>query len=463
VIRRRNDEIRNHMIAEQQLLAPCSSITVGNSGLMLDESQERAVQLMQSGANVFLTGNAGTGKSTVVTTFLSNAFRPVDVTASTGVAALNLRDQFYARSGLLVPVSTVYRWAGINLGPMEGESFDECFERLQKGAPFSRMAAWRRVQSAECLVIDEISMLPGRVITYLEWHCRHLRGNSRPWGGLQVIAVGDFLQLPPVAKTGLYDWAFLSPGWEASGFANVRLDTIHRQADPVFTGLLNAVRVGRLSREHMALLRTRVALFPKKDLLRLFTHNVQVDNWNDTRLDDLGGASETFQMVRDGEDADIDFLVKNLLTPEYLTLKVGARVMVTVNITGEGRTLKAVNGSLGTVKDWGPGANGGHCVHVALDDGTDLELGPHRWDADPRAPDKGGVEQFPLRLAWAATIHKSQGLSLDAALIDARATREPGQTYVALSRVRTLGGLWLRDIFSGVWVSPEAIKFMQSL
>lgn len=437
---------------------PMSGTIAVGDGLQLDASQSRAVTLMQSGANVFLTGNAGTGKSTVVTTFLASAFSPVDVTASTGVAALNLRDQFFARSGLLVPVSTVYRWAGINLGPMEGEEFEDCFMRLQRGAPPSRMAAWRRVQSAECLVIDEISMLPGRVLAYLEYHCRALRGNSQPWGGLQVIAVGDFLQLPPVSKSGLYDWAFLSPGWGASRFTSICLDTIHRQADPVFTDLLNAVRVGRLSREHMAILRGRVARFPNRNLLRLFTHNVQVDTWNNQRLEDLDGPAETFHMEREGEERETDFLVKNLLTPERLTLKEGARVMVTINITGEGRSLLAVNGSLGTVLGWD-----GHGVNVALDDGSTIFIEKNQWMVDPQHPAKGYVEQFPLRLAWAATIHKSQGLSLDAALIDARATREPGQTYVALSRVRSLPGLWLRDIFSGVWVSPEAIKFMQSL
>jgi ATP-dependent DNA helicase PIF1 len=426
--------------------------------IQLDASQARAVDLMQSGANVFLTGFAGTGKSTVITTFLSGAFRPVDVTASTGVAALNLRDQFFARSGLLVPVSTVYRWAGINLGPMEGESFDDCFLRLGRNAPPSRMAAWRRVEHAECLVIDEISMLPGRVLAYLEYHCRTLRGNSQPWGGLQVIAVGDFLQLPPVSKSGLYDWAFLSPAWGTTRFTSICLEKIHRQADPVFTDLLNAVRVGRLSRDHMAILRGRVARFPSRNLLRLFTHNTQVDAWNNQRLEDLDGPSETFVMERDGPQHETDFLVKNLLTPEILTLKEGARVMVTINITGEGRSLLAVNGSLGTVLAWD-----GRAVSVLLDDGSTIFIERNQWSVDPQHPERGYVEQFPLRLAWAATIHKSQGLSLDSVLIDARATREPGQTYVSLSRVRTLQGLWLRDIFTGVWVSPQAIQFMEKL
>lgn len=437
---------------------PVEGGTRGES-LKLDESQALAVSIMQTGGGAFLTGSAGTGKSTVITTFLSQARRPVDVTASTGVAALNLRDQFYARSGHLVPVSTVFRWAGITLGPMEGESHEACFDRLRNNSPKSRMDAWQRVRRCQCLVIDEISMIPGRVLSYLEWHCRTLRGNSKPWGGIQVIAVGDFLQLPPVSRTGVYDWAFLSDGWEKSRFKSIVLQKIHRQADPVFTDLLNAVRVGRLSKDHTALMRTRVAVFPKKDLLRIFTHNVQVDTWNSQRLDDLDGVGHTFVMDRQGPEYETDFLVKNLLTPERLHLKVGARVMVTVNIPSEiGGTLAAVNGSLGTVKDYGPGF-----VTVHLDDGNLIEIAPKLWEFDPGRPGSGAVLQFPLRLAWAATVHKVQGLSLDSALIDARATRDPGQAYVALSRVRSLGGLWLRDIFTGVWISDEAVKFTNSL
>jgi ATP-dependent exoDNAse (exonuclease V) alpha subunit len=155
----------------------------------------------------------------------------------------------------------------------------------------------------------------------------------------------------------------------------------------------------------------------------------------------------------------VEFLVRNLLTPEVLTLKRKARVMVTANLVDEGNVLRAVNGSLGDVTGWTAGS-----VQVKLDGGQQhLCIEPYTWHIDPARPDYGGVSQFPLRLAWVATIHKSQGLSLDSALIDVRATREPGQTYVALSRVRSLQGLWLRDIFAGVWVSPEAMRFMNSL
>lgn len=437
---------------------PTATTPVERPKIALDPTQQAALDLMQSGKNVFLTGNAGTGKSTVVTTFLSQAFRRVDVTATTGVAALNLRDQFYSRSGLTISVSTLFRWSGIALGPSDGECNEACYARLRQKCPPSRMGAWARVRRAECLIVDEISMLTGRVFDFAEWLCRELRDDKRPWGGMQIIAVGDFLQLPPVSHSGVYDWCFLSPAWERTGFKPALLTKIHRQADPLFMDLLNAVRVGRIGAAHMALLKTRVARFPASTLLRLFTHNVQVDKWNDARLDALDGDPTTYVMTDDG-GPEVDFLKKNLLTPERLRLKVGARVMITVNLPGEfPGTLLAVNGSLGSVIDHNP-----DFVTILLDDGRTLSLGQYVWNANPLDESAGQVTQFPLRLAWAATIHKIQGLSLDAALIDARATRDPGQCYVGLSRVRSLSGLWLRDMFTGVWVSQQAISFMQKL
>ncbi len=433
-----------------------AAVLPGPARMTLDASQTAALQMMQRGHNVFLTGNAGTGKSTVVCSFLAQAFRKVDVTATTGIAALNLRDQFSARSGLLIPVSTVYRWAGIGLGPMAGETDRACIERLRNDMHPSRAGAWKRVRAAECLVIDEISMLPGRTLQFLEFFCREIRRDERPWGGLQVITVGDFLQLPPVAKSGVYDWGFQSPAWAASGFKAAVLTQIHRQADPEFMDLLNAVRVGRVESRHTALLAKRVAVFPKASLLRLFTHNVQVDKWNASQLAAIEGEEQAFEMYDSGPGAA--WLKQNILAPEKLRLKVGARVMVIINLPDGDGGLRAVNGSLGTVASFDPGE-----VVVDLDDGRQISVERFTWNEDPNRRDSASVTQFPLRLAWASTIHKSQGLSLDSALIDARATREPGQCYVALSRVRTLGGLWLRDVFGGVWVSPEAIKFTNSL
>jgi ATP-dependent DNA helicase PIF1 len=425
---------------------------------VLDAGQREALDLLQSGCNVFLTGAAGTGKSTVTTAFIGSSMRPVEVAATTGVAALNLRDQFRARCGVELNVSTVYRWAGINLGPMPGESHEDCFARLRRIASPAMMNGWRRVQRAECLVVDEVSMLPGRVLDYLDWHCRELRARPRdPFGGLQMVFVGDFLQLPPVSKGGAYDWAFQSRAWQNGCLVPAVLRTIHRQSDEAFTRLLNAVRTGKLGAAEMNVLAGRVATFPARELLRLFTHNVQVDKWNAFQLESIDSEEITEEMeVSDGPG--VKFLLDNLLTPQTLRLKKGARVMVTVNLTAESGELVLVNGSLGTVEFWD-----NEFVFVKADAGGTHGIGRFTWKANPEREADGWVSQFPLRLAWASTIHKSQGLSLDAALIDARATRDPGQTYTALSRVRSLAGLHLRDVFTGVWVSNEAIKFMEAM
>jgi ATP-dependent exoDNAse (exonuclease V) alpha subunit len=432
--------------------------------IILDTSQQSAVNTMRRGRNVFLTGNAGTGKSTVITQFIAGNKNSITVTATTGIAALNLRDQLYANSGVSMIANTIYRWSGIGLGPQPHEDDEQCWDRLcaEMSKPplsISRKNAFERITKCECLIIDEISMLPGRTFQFLEFLCRKLRGNNYPWGGIQIICVGDFLQLPPVSKTGKYDWAFLSSAWKMTDFEHVVLQKIHRQDNDVFKDLLNNVRIGTIQPRHSEIMAKRVARFPRADLLRLFTHNVQVDKYNNMMLEGIEEPLHVYRMSNSGHAA-CDWMIKNMLTPEKLQLKVGARVMVTANLTekNSGGALSAVNGSLGTVCDCESDE-----VTVKLDSGDFLHVGDYKWNIDPSDDKQGWVMQIPLKLAWAATIHKSQGLSLDSALIDVRATREPGQTYVALSRVRSLAGLYLKDVFKGVWVSQEAIQFTKSI
>jgi ATP-dependent DNA helicase PIF1 len=426
--------------------------------MKLDPSQQAAVEAMNSGDNIFLTGQAGTGKSTVVASFLGQAFRRVDVCATTGIAAINLRDQFFARAGVTIQVHTIYRWAGIGLGPRPGQT-DEEYARwmMSQGRGWSN--AERRIRSAEVLVLDEVSMLPGRILDFVEFLCRVVRQDDRPFGGIQVIAVGDFLQLPPVSKSGVYDWAFLSRGWERAGFEPTVLRKIHRQADPTFTRILNEVREGRVSARGAEVLKSRVARFPDRNLLRLMTHNTMVDRWNAYQMDCIDGDGVAFEAATGGAEYEVEFLRKNLVTPARLLLKVGARVMVTANLSDQGQ-LFAVNGALGTVLAL---AEAEQEAVVRLDDGNEAIIGPHTWNFDPQRQDSATFTQLPLRPAWAVTIHKSQGLSLPSAMIDVRAAREPGQAYVALSRVRSLGGLYLKDWFKGLWVSPEAVEFHREI
>lgn len=430
----------------------------------LAPQQLRAVELVESGANAFLTGMAGTGKSTVTTSIVGRSMRRVDMCATTGIAAINLQQQFIERAGITVKTYTIYRYAGIQLGPAPGQSFEDYFWFLEQNMSRSRRAAFQRIRSAECIIIDEISMLPGRVLDYLDFHFRKLRGVDRPFGGVQIVAVGDFLQLPPVAKDGKYDWAFMSKSWQAANFAACYLTTIFRQNEPAFIEALNDFRVGRISGETAKILGTRVARFPSRNIPRLFTHNVQVDKWNSYQLECIEDEAElTFTAETNGPDDQVEFLIKNLVTPQTLLLKRTARVMFTANITVDGEML-AANGECGTVEEFNCRTqNSLSGIRVKKDNGTEIIVEPFSWQFDPQDDNSAHFIQYPLRLAYSMTIHKSQGLTLAEALIDIRAAREPGQAYVALSRLKSLKGLYLKDWFSGVFVSPEAIDFYRKL
>ena len=430
----------------------------------LAPQQLRAVELVESGTNAFLTVMAGTGKSTVTTAIVGRAMRRVDMCATTGIAAINLQQQFIERAGITVKTYTIYRYAGIQLGPAPGQSFEDYFWFLEQNMSRSRRAAFQRIRSAECIIIDEISMLPGRVLDYLDFHFRKLRGVDRPFGGVQIVAVGDFLQLPPVAKDGKYDWAFMSKSWQAANFAACYLTTIFRQNEPAFIEALNDFRVGRISGETAKILGTRVARFPSRNIPRLFTHNVQVDKWNSYQLECIEDEAElTFTAETNGPDDQVEFLIKNLVTPQTLLLQRTARVMFTANITVDGEML-AANGECGTVEEFNCRTqNSLSGIRVKKDNGTEIIVEPFSWQFDPQDDNSAHFIQYPLRLAYSMTIHKSQGLTLAEALIDIRAAREPGQAYVALSRLKSLKGLYLKDWFKGIMVSPEAIDFYRKL
>ena len=429
--------------------------------MIFDPDQRAALARINEGRNVFVTGPAGTGKSSVTVEAIRQRLgnRSLKVCATTGVAALNLRDKLQAMFGEHVDTSTLYRWCGIGLGPKEGQSFEDYMVYLRsRGRTFQ--GACSRIRGTKTLIIDEVSMMPGRILEFIDHVCREVRSDARPFGGIQLVAVGDFLQLPPVSKTGRYDWAFASPVWDALDFANVTLRQVHRQDDPDFISILNQFREGTVTKEGAAILKKRVAVFPKASILRLFTHNTQVDKWNGYQLGTIDSHEHVFHAHGTGPKEEVEWLQKNLVTPTELIVKVGARVMVTANLpSGDGETLAAANGDMGEVIGWSDDA-----VTVRLDSGATLDIEPHEWDFDPTTETETGVfSQFPLRLAWACTIHKSQGLTLDRALIDIRAAREPGQAYVAVSRVKSLGGLHLKDWFQGMFISPQAKEFHRKI
>jgi ATP-dependent exoDNAse (exonuclease V) alpha subunit len=480
--------------------------------------EKRFAAAAQAGRNCFLTGMAGTGKSTTLRQFIRDSIKRVDVTAPTGVAALNV-------GGM-----TIHRFCGMLLGPQVGQSNEEYLEILRRDPRRSILAGFNRVRRCEVLVIDEVSMLPGRQLEFVEFLFRRLRGRDEPFGGCQVIVTGDFLQLPPVRVEGAttnghqstlmgtdsserrpypgYDWAFQSAAWEAAGFKTISLEIVRRQDEPSFVRALSDFRVGHVWGDTARLLQSRVRSFPPAGMPRLFTHNVQVDKWNTFQLSELAGDETILEAEQTGPEHQREFLKKNLLTPATLRLKPGAMVMFTVNRAvhgshqpvfvngqmgvveeieggpsplaplpqGEGRIFNGDGGTQGAASlcpellslaptgrqmEAGRSRPGSSCRVWVRTNGEVIAVEPFTWRYDSNDPESATFKQFPLRLAWAMTIHKSQGLTLESAYLDIRAAREPGQAYVAVSRVRTLAGLQFKEWFKGVHVSPEAIRFYE--
>ena len=416
-------------------------------GVLTPENRFHAAAL--GGYNCFLTGAGGTGKSTQLRAFIAECPRRVSVTAPTGVAALNV-------GGM-----TIHRFCGMLIGPAAGQSNEDYFGQLQRDPRRSILAGFNRVRRCEVLVIDEISMLPGRQLEFVEFLFRRLRGRDEPFGGCQVIVTGDFLQLPPVrtSETEAYDWGFLSPAWTAASFRTFLLEKVRRQDEASFVRALADFRVGRVWGDSARILQSRVRSNPPSTMPRLFTHNVQVDKWNVFQLSELPGEETVLHAEQSGPDLQRAFLTRNLLTPATLHVKPGALVMFTVNKNEPNRNEPLfVNGQIGTVQDVESGA-----VVVKTRAGAVIRVERFTWRYAQDDPESASFSQFPLRLAWAMTIHKAQGLTLDSAYLDIRAAREPGQAYVAVSRVRSLAGLNFKEWFKGVHVSPEAIEFYQGV
>lgn len=428
------------------------------------DHQQQALNAIRSrSANVFLTGMAGTGKSLVVQSYIAalNDCDRVCACATTGIAALNLQDNIRRFAQKNIPAHTIYRWAGIGIGP-QGTQTDDAFifDYINNRSPHA-YAARARIRNTEQLIIDEISMLPGRIFALLDRLFRVIRSRpAEPFGGMSIVVVGDFLQLPPPSKTGSYDWCFLAPAWHTANFHCFHLQQIFRQSEADFINVLNDFRVGKLRGKSAELIQRRIARFPDDKIVRLFTHNVQVDHWNDAKLACIENQNEySFSAQLEGDRAEAQKLAKDLITPQTLRLKVGARVMITANQTLAGELI-AANGETGTVIEIDPELE---TVRILKDSGEEYLAGRYTWYYNRRQPGSGTFSQLPLRLAYAMTIHKSQGLTLNAAVIDIRAARDPGQAYVAVSRVKTLDGLWLKDSVSGIFVSNEAIALYKKL
>ncbi len=389
-------------------------------------TQDQALAILKTGAHVFLTGEAGSGKTHTIrayTDYLREHEIDFAVTASTGIAATHIHGM------------TIHSWSGIGV---QSSLDDESLKHIAENGYVSK-----RIKRAKVLIIDEVSMLDGRVLMMVERVCRRVRRTQLPFGGLQVVLVGDFFQLPPVQgkEKGPVEFAFESEVWSALRPTVCYLTEQHRQEDEIFLGVLSAIRRNEFDESHFETVRDRI-VEPSEapdDMTRLYAHNANVDSLNNAELKKLSGKTHAYTMALRGPEALTSALVRGCLSPERLELKVGAAVMFTKNNPGAGY----VNGTLGTVI--GFTADKKYPI-VRTTDGLKVETEPMEWTIAEGDEVFAKITQIPLRLAWAMTIHKSQGVSLDAAVMDLSQTFEYGQGYVALSRVRTLSGVHLLGV-----------------
>lgn len=385
--------------------------------------QAQALTVMLSRKSVFLTGPPGAGKTYVLNEFIKRARRKgkdVAVTASTGIAATHIGG------------STIHSWSGLGI-----RDFLTAKDRQQLAANAKLV---KRYNACDVLVIDEVSMLHGARLDMVNDVCKLLRKSQEPFGGLQVILVGDLFQLPPVTRgSDALDFVHLCDAWQELNPEVCYLNEQHRQTGDGLLELLEAMRSGEIEEYHEGLLQERMGQKPSalKQVTRLYAHNVDIDTVNNRHLAALSNEVHEYEMVTKGSAAKVEQLKRSVLAPELLELKQGAEVMFVANNVAAG-FYNGTRGKIVGYKEDKP--------VVELVNGRKIAVSEHSWKLEEDGKVKAEVVQLPLRLAWAITIHKSQGMSLDAAEIDLSKTFTPGMGYVALSRVRSLDGLFLAGI-----------------
>lgn len=439
----------------------------------LSAEQQIAYNKYVQGHNIFITGPGGAGKSALIRMIYNHAkskFKDIHVTAMTGCASILLNCK----------AKTLHSWAGIGLGNATTEAL---ILKIKKNK-FLR-AIWKET---EVLVVDEISMLSLKLFNMLNDIGKAVRGNSRPFGGIQLVFSGDFYQLPPVGNKDEVEtqkFCFESSDWN-DAFpldCQIELIKIFRQTDEIYSSILNQIREGKIKRRSNDLLLAYVGREIDPNLVaeptKLFPTKNKVEQINVSKMSSLTGFQKEYciRYVKDLEmskmekikrmeftekdiQVELDFLAGNLMCDKEIKLKLGAQVMCIINIKSDQGDVLICNGSQGIVIEFCATTD---CPKVKYNNGIEMVMVRHVWQSD-KIPGIG-ISQIPLILSWALTIHKSQGATLDAAEIDVGSgIFECGQTYVALSRVKSLEGLYLTSFDANrIRINKKVKEYYDSL
>ena len=399
--------------------------------------QEKALSILKSGKNVFLTGSAGTGKTYVLNQYiqyLKERRVPVSITASTGIAATHLEG------------TTIHAWSGIGIkNTLSMANLRELKEKkyLKKN-----------IDTSKVLIIDEISMLHRKQFDLVNEVLKFFKETDKPFGGIQLIISGDFFQLPPIGdqnETNRDKFAFMSQSWLDADFKICYLTEQFRQTDNQLNDILNEIRSRNVSQDSQIILRSNKNDIASIEPTKLYTHNIDVDRINTEQLQLVKGRNKIFKAKIKGNLKLAETVKKSILAPENLILKIGAKVMFVKNNYEKGY----LNGSLGNVIKY----NEEGVPVVRLFNGYEITAENEEWKIeDERGKLLVSYMQIPLRLAWAITVHKSQGMTLDSATMDLSKTFEKGQGYVALSRVKSLSGLNLTG-YNSITLEVDSLAF----
>lgn len=420
-----------------------------------DDTFNKILSLLKRGDNVFLTGFAGTGKSYILNKLKEKFKKKLTITSTTGIAAVNVKGQ------------TLHSWAGVGLcrNPIH-----KTVEKIR-----GRISTLRQILNCKILAIDEISMLNIEVFEYVNAVLREIRENPEPFGGIQVLFIGDFFQLPPVEiepETSERKYCFDSPLWEELNLKNVVLKKNYRQNEGEFITALAHMRTNALEPKDIELLNTRNTDMDTSEtnILHIFSTNNEANQYNLAKFNRIEepvrileaqdgvyrGNKPVYEGFTESEKYILEIFSKNCRAEKEIALKLSAKVMLLVNMDFN---KGLINGACGSIMRFNENS-----ITIKFDNGVEANIPKHKFEYFYNDRVVAERTQYPLRLAYGITIHKSQGMTLDKLVVDCSRIFERGQAYVAMSRVKTLEGLYLKNFEpQKVMVDSHVAEFYENI